>query len=216
MWSRVMVKRTGLEPWWIGDDVASVSKQGAQVKRRLKEQMENAAARNEGKQSSDVNGADDGANPNTRDRGREESDDEDDDPKDKLDMDNSGMGEHNGFGAIEPDAVSPKILNGNEQQAPQQRFGDRPSDEEEDNDFVVDDDDAAESHPLRGARGSGATDDTPSKYLPDVADQDPSSYDVWMGVLSSTRVRYFCRIVSMEAVGVYHVTESIVDDTSVA
>jgi hypothetical protein len=218
MWSRVMVKRTGLEPWWIGDGVASVSMQGAPVKRRLKEQQGKAAARNEGKQRNDVTGADDGANANKGDQGREESDDEDDDPKNKLpeDMDNAGIGEHNGFGAIEIDAVSQKNLNGNEQQAPQQRFGDRPSDEEEDNDFVVDDDDAAESHPLRGARGSGATDDTPSKYLPDVADQDPSSYDVWMGVLSSTRVRYFCRIVSMEAVGVYHVAESIAGDTSVA
>ena len=37
------------------------------------------------------------------------------------------------------------------------------------------------------------------------APDDPSQYDVWMGILSSSQVRYFGRIVTMEAVGAVHV-----------
>jgi hypothetical protein len=56
----------------------------------------------------------------------------------------------------------------------------------------------------------GETDDANGRgHVPDVDPTDPSSYDVWMGVLSSTDVRYFARIVSMEAVGAYRITQEM-------
>lgn len=40
-----------------------------------------------------------------------------------------------------------------------------------------------------------------------IQQEDLSSYDVWMGILSSTNIRYFSRIVSMQAVGAYRLSD---------
>jgi nucleoside-diphosphate-sugar epimerase len=202
MWSRVMVKKSGLNPWWIGDDVATVSRTTAS--RRLNEVSQKEDEEKNEAVSSEVDADAD----HVEDRQlteEEDSHDEDDEinhdeTKEKgLDAPDAAEGEHNGFGVV--GAIEAVFGYGKQQQ---QRF-DRPEDEEAD-DFVVDDDDAAELNPLGGADGADAANDGHRYYLPN-ADQDPSSYDVWMGVLSSTPVRYFSRIVSMEAVGVYCATE---------
>ena len=130
----------------------------------------------------------------------------------KSDTDASG-GEHNGFGVVQEalEAVFGYGGNSNKNQQhpqPQQRF-ERPEEEQAD-DFVVDDDDVVEEEPdVANQRRDGGAGDVPLLTLPE---QDPSTYDVWMGVLSSTPLRLFGRIVSLPDVGVYRVTDQVEDE----
>lgn len=198
MWSRVMVEKSGLIPWWIGDEVSTVT---AANGRRLEEVSPEGRVPEKDaiKKDAEVDQVQD------LKLMQEPSPDEDDEIsrneiiQDGQNAAESGEPEHNEFGVV---GGKNAVLGDGKQQ--QQRF-DRPEIGEAD-DFVVDDDDSSELNPASGSDGADAAEDVPRYYLPNT-DLDPSSYDVWMGVLSSTPVRYFSRIVSMEAVGVYRVKE---------
>lgn len=215
MWSRVMVHQSGLSPWWIGDDVSTVSStKSTRNGRRLQEHLGVNRLNSERQKGDDENGGDDAKGGDDdlaelqaredkkRAKDKLEKEEDDEDEIEELDV----PGEHNGFGAIEAVSENNQHKAAQNQQQQQQRFGDRPQGEE-DNDFVVDDDDAAEHNPLRRRGAHDATDDTPNYFLPRSTDRDLSSYDVWMGILSSTSLRYFCRIVAMDAVGAYRIVE---------
>jgi UDP-glucuronate 4-epimerase len=231
MWSRVMVRKTGMEPWWIGEDVSTVP--GAQRggflngggqhtvtshhRRRLKEipPMDDPVPKEPASNThttettgqnhhrrlleEEVKDEKDGAIIQDPD-----SDDEEDTDAEEqngvLDNQHAAVDEHNGFGVVVQEAFEAVFGYGKKQE----RF-DRPDEgaveEDKDaDDFVVEDDKTPR----------GETDDANGRgHVPDVDPTDPSSYDVWMGVLSSTDVRYFARIVSMEAVGAYRITQEM-------
>jgi UDP-glucuronate 4-epimerase len=245
MWSRVMVRKTGMEPWWIGEDVSTVA--GAQrggvlggggggqttTRRRLQEipRKNNPLSKKEPAVDSATiemttkNAASLGQNnlQNHRRLLKDEekdgkagviiqdpdSDDEEDTDAEEqngvLDNQRTVADEHNGFGVVVQEAFEAVFGYGKKQERfdrPQEgalEEGEEGEDKEAD-DFVVEDD--------KTPRGD--TDDANGRgnFL-DVDPTDPSSYDVWMGVLSSTDVRYFARIVSMKAVGAYRVTQEI-------
>jgi len=211
MWSRVVVKKSGLEPWWIGDDVSTVPAGAAITSRRRLQQVspedgeaeEHPAPPRQLMEQQQQQGAgviSVAADEDDETTGVEAIDGVTGGESDTAQSDNKN--EHNGFGVVQEaiEAVFGYNSN-NDKQQQQQRF-ERPEDEGDD-DFVVDDDDAAEFQ-----AGVGADEAEAPQYLP-LEEQDPSSYDVWMGVLSSTPLRYFGRIVSMEAVGAYRVTDAV-------
>jgi nucleoside-diphosphate-sugar epimerase len=176
MWSRIMVKKSGMDPWWIGEEVKSVLMPGqADRRRRLQEQV-----------------------------APEQIDEEDDGSTDTANEDPKEVDEHNGFGVV-VDAIEAVFGYGNK---PQQERFDRP-DEGEADDIIVDDDGAEKIPGVRSKQQSAVDDESGEepRYFNTNFDRDPSSYDIWMGVLSSSSVRFFSRMVELEAVGVYRVTE---------
>jgi UDP-glucuronate 4-epimerase len=215
MWSRVMVKKDGLEPWWIGEEVKTVDGEdaGPEARRRLQEVTKDDVKDETGK-TGDTDA--DAAVPVEEGQG---ADDNEDDEGAGLEVGVEGgaavtnaqaqLDEHNGFGVV-VDAI--EAVFGYNKPKQQQRF-ERPEDEKGD-DIIVDEEeqDDDESNPSSRSKGGNAdgsdeTEDGTSRYYVPKADQDPSSYDVWMGVLSSSSVRFFSRMVSLEAVGVYRISE---------
>lgn len=216
MWSRVMVKKNGIEPWWIGEEVKTVDgvegeQAGPATRRRLQEVTTDDTK--EGKSNTGNANADAGVPAEEV----PSADDNEDDEVAGLEVGVEGgadvtnvqaqVDEHNGFGVV-ADAI--EAVFGYSKPKQQQRF-DRPEDEKGD-DIIVDEGDDDDSNPSsRGKRlnadGSEEADNGASQYYLPNADQDPSSYDVWMGVLSSSSVRFFSRMVSLDAVGVYRITE---------
>ena len=94
---------------------------------------------------------------------------------------NSGEGEENERGDFVLDAVTQKEVGGNED-----KRGDS-SDEQEDNNRRVD------------SKQDHDNEDDPQ------VERDFTSYDTWMGILSSSSIKYFVRIVSSSEVGVVSV-----------
>lgn len=94
---------------------------------------------------------------------------------------NSGEGEENERGDFVLDAVTQKEVGGNED-----KRGDS-SDEQEDNNRLVD------------SKQDHDNEDDPQ------VERDFTSYDTWMGILSSSSIKYFVRIVSSSEVGVVSV-----------
>lgn len=216
MWSRVMVKKDGIEPWWIGEEAKTVDgvegeKVGPETRRRLQE-VTTDDTKEENSNTGQVN-ADAGV---PAEEVTSTDDNEDDEGpgaavgvEGGVDVTNvqAQLDEHNGFGVV-VDAI--EAVFGYSKPKQQQRF-DRPEDEKGD-DVTVDDDDDDESNPSSqgkrlNADGSDTAEDGTSRYIFQNAEQDPSSYDVWMGVLSSSSVRFFSRMVSLDAVGVYRISE---------
>jgi UDP-glucuronate 4-epimerase len=194
MWSRVIAKKMDLEPWWIGNSVRTVDQAGNFVhrqaassshheSRKLQEEIlrKAEAARSQGIQRQDASS--DPSHRRLEDEKNEEAKElalGDDGAADDAIV---GDAEHNGFGL---------------QDVARMAFGDRQQQQRHetprDDDFDVGDDwakvvlDGGDSRPVLPKQPS-----------------DPSSYDVWMGILSSTSVRSFSRIVTMEAVGAMHI-----------
>ena len=219
MWSRVMVKKDGIEPWWIGEEVKTVdgvereeeAGTGSETRRRLQEVIEDETkedVQNIGDTKVDV------GVPVPVEEKPNVDDDEVAGPEvgveggaDVFANVPGQLDEHNGFGVV-ADAI--EAVFGYSKPKQQQRF-DRPEDEKAD-DIIVDEDDDDESMSSTrgkrsGADGTDETGDGASQNIYSNFDQDPSSYDVWMGVLSSSSVRFFSRMVSLDAVGVYRITE---------
>jgi hypothetical protein len=174
MWSRVMVKRSGVDPWWIGEDASTVAMPGTTdtSRRRLRE-AKNGDHTHRGLR--EVDGETKGEESGEEDEDSEENPAAEEQP--------AGEQEHDGFGGVQ-EAIRSVFGGGRTME----RL-DRPEEEEAD-DFVVDDDDVEKME---------------ERPMMPLKPQDPSSYDVWMGILSSTGTRYFSRIVTMEAVGAYRV-----------
>jgi nucleoside-diphosphate-sugar epimerase len=218
MWSRVMVKKDGIDPWWIGEDVETISSTGVYsgpTHRRRLQEVSTDDTNDEGNDGKAVGDVEDMEQPLVvPPDSNDEEDDEATDPEtvaegaDVTGNSQSQLDEHNGFGVV-VDAI--EAVFGYSKPKQQQRF-DRPEDEEADDIIGDDDDNAGVNNPSsrdskRNADNMDESEDgSPRYYLPN-ADQDPSSYDVWMGVLSSSSVRFFSRMVSLDAVGVYRVTE---------
>merc|ERR1711935_18584 len=173
MWSRVIAKVSGVSPWWIGDNVITVP-EGQQSyptgRRRLQEEHEAAVL--------------DTTDPNPREKKevapRMESENDapkgnavDDDESEEnfqepSPEENSGEGEEGEFVA---DAVAQEEIIADEE-----KRGDS-SDVVREENSPSDDDSKKES------------DEQESQH------RDYSSFDTWMGILSSSRIKYFVRIV---------------------
>ena len=198
MWSRVIAKASGVGPWWIGDNVKTVP-EGHGRRRRLLEEVEvdvvdrigNDRVRNT---NIDDTGADTGADTKfdkidgveQETGGDDEESEEDSEEEEQQNLgENSGEGEENERGEFLLDAVAQKEVAANEE-----KRGDS-SDEQEDirlvdNKQEGDNENEEESHNM---------------------ERDLSSYDTWMGILSSSSVKYFVRIVPSSEVGVVSITD---------
>jgi len=197
MWSRVIAKASGVGPWWIGDNVKTVPTAG---RRRLLEEeatvdvvnrIENDRVRNTNRDnaSTDTNADEiDETKENVRvgqvNKNEKENDYESEEDSEEQHLGEiSGEGEENERGEFVLDAVTQKEVAVNEEK------GGDSSDEQEDNNRVdTKQDSEIEEEPLM--------------------ERDFSSYDAWMGILSSSSVKYFVRIVPSSDVGVVSIDRS--------
>jgi UDP-glucuronate 4-epimerase len=213
MWSRVLVVKAGQEPWWIGQGVETIP-EGSDIReeqyrrRRLEEDLDS---------EEDVDGeGDDGIAPDDKKTGDGDGDGEGDDgitPDDKKTGDDgvspdgkkspwNSIGDHNGFGEqVDKTKVAPDGQN-------------LPGEQVEGNSDANEDDEAASKETEVDDDGDGNGNDNaknnevrdntqPKSNQPGhpKVKRDVSSYDIWMGILSSTNVRYFARIVPASTVG---------------
>jgi UDP-glucuronate 4-epimerase len=188
MWTRVMAKQAGDDPWWIGDGVVTVP-EGKQGKRRqLQEDNEDkgeggAENKEDEEQGGDKN-EDEENEPDERvmaaDEKIEASSNTDDDVVKKIEEHESDEGKVGGFGR-KAEGVAQQEVNADGK-----------------TDFDPGDDDRAEN-------------DVNAKAQAPVIERDLSSYDTWMGVLSSSSTKYFVRIVPSHEVGVVSLDEYKVD-----
>jgi len=160
MWSRVIARKDGQEPWWTGDDVETVPSN------------EEVAVE-----------------PQRR-RLQEDEDEEDDEDESAEEEEVEGAFVHNGFG------VENRVPGEAKRKDAAEKERDEPVDDEEEIDDAEESDDGDQVEEGRDMIQE-------EKRLP----SSPSSYDVWMGVLSSTETKYFARVVSAEAVGAVHLDE---------
>ena len=206
MWSRVIVKQTGTDPWWVGESVVTVpeevskpeagpagSRSGTTQKRRLQEALQD---NNEviDKKVDDAVGETvdaiapggakivkvvDGAEGTDDDEVAKEEDDKNAAAIDKADTANKGAAFESDEDTVAEDGGAEIIAA-------------RINEEDKDDDTNTDDDEEPED-------GS-----VPDQGEVDVKAQvkDMSAYDTWMGVLSSTSMQYFVRIVPSSAAGV--------------
>jgi nucleoside-diphosphate-sugar epimerase len=182
MWSRVIVKSSGVSPWWIGDSVVTVP-EGHMPRRKLQEAEDTDRAGgdqviqdaleaaivdpNKVEQSDEISGETDEVAPEM------EETPNDDDEVEELE-------EH--VTVEDNDRAQFVLGNGAQQEvaADEEKRGD--SSEEPDDDEIIDEQQEGEEdfH----------------------VERDLSSYDNWMGILSSSNVKYFVRIVKSSEVGV--------------
>jgi len=194
MWSRVIAKASGVGPWWIGDNVKTVPTAG---RRRLLEEeatvdgvdrIENDRVKNTNRDDANADTNSDETKEHVRagqgNNAKKENDDEsEEDSEEQIMGEISGEGEENERGEFVLDAGTQKEVAANEE-----KRGDS-SDEQEDNNRVDNKQDSEieeESH----------------------MERDFSSYDAWMGILSSSSVKYFVRIVPSSDVGVMSIDRS--------
>jgi hypothetical protein len=182
MWSRVLVAKAGQEPWWIGQGVETIA-EGSHIReeqyrrRRLEEEVESEEDDGEG---------DDGILPDDKKTG-----DDGISPGDEK----TTVGDHNGFGGqVDKTKVAPDGQNPPGEQAEGEENDEATSKESE-----VDDDDANDNKKKNKVRDN--TQPKASQQGPPKMKRDVSSYDIWMGVLSSTNIRFFARIVPASTVG---------------
>eukprot|EP00547_Thalassionema_nitzschioides_P008841 CAMPEP_0194229716 /NCGR_PEP_ID=MMETSP0156-20130528/44033_1 /TAXON_ID=33649 /ORGANISM="Thalassionema nitzschioides, Strain L26-B" /LENGTH=925 /DNA_ID=CAMNT_0038962275 /DNA_START=49 /DNA_END=2826 /DNA_ORIENTATION=+ len=220
MWARVLAKGKGIEPWWIGDQVVSVPVR--QARRRLLEQNDVAADTNKAKVVDTKADITEDNNDNT------EKAENDETVKTKFDdtssaTDKSKVAVKSTSGATESSTDSSnnienegKIFGGTSaaktfeveldssasQKQDQQQVEDVKRTEEQGLEIVnelnlknpeLDSDEEADDDIVNTETANGKGED-----------QDMSTYDTWMGMLSSTQVHYFVRIVPSSQVGVIH------------
>jgi len=184
MWSRVIAKVSGVGPWWIGDNVVTIpeAQQSQPVgRRRLQEDGDEVVVVETTDQSSRE--ANEGA-PQIEEENEEGNENAaDDDEIEELSQeqnpeDNSGEGEEKDRGEFVADAIAQK-----EVVAGEEKLGDS-SDEVREEDRPADD------------KNKKGDDEQESQH------RDFSSFDTWMGILSSSRIKYFVRIVPSSEVGI--------------
>ena len=191
MWSRVIVKESGTDPWWIGDNVVTVPEGVA--RRRLEEEETNETRDEEGvegdkevEENSENDDGNEGANymsekgvANVVEDGLGgfgmDGSEGDNDISEKGEGDADAVAVEDGHGGfvIQAEDAQPEVEAGDEK---------RGASSEQD-------DDEEESTEDKGAES-------------DVLERDFSSYDTWMGILSASPVKYFVRIVESSEVGV--------------
>lgn len=183
MWSRVIAKASGAGPWWIGDNVVTIPEAQHQPvgRRRLQEDGDEVVVVESTDQSSRE--ANEGA-PQTEEENDEPNENTADDDEieehsqEQNHEDNSGEGKEKDRGEFVADAIAQKeVVAGDE------KLGDS-SDEVREEDRPADDKNKKEN------------DEHESQH------RDFSSFDTWMGILSSSRIKYFVRIVPSSEVGI--------------
>lgn len=191
MWSRVIAKASGVGPWWIGDNVKTVP-EGHTTGRRLQDIAVNVVDKIGNDRIRTINRDDIDTNSNSDKIAVSKNDVEqgtgsgvsDEDSEDQNNGDNYGEVEENEGGDFVLDAVTQKEVAANED-----KRGDS-SDEQDDNNRLVD-----------SKQDNDNEDDLQME-------RDFSSYDTWMGILSSSSIKYFVRIVPSSEVGVVTIDRS--------
>ena len=191
MWSRVIVKESGTDPWWIGDNVVTVPEGVA--RRRLEEEEMNETRDEEGAE---------------RDKEVEENSENDDGNEGDNYMSEKGVAN------VVEDGLGGFGMDGSEGDNDISEKGEGDADavavEDGHGGFVIQAEDAQPEveagDEKRGASSEQDDDEEESAEdkgaESDVLERDFSSYDTWMGILSASPVKYFVRIVESSEVGV--------------
>jgi UDP-glucuronate 4-epimerase len=212
MWSRVIAKASGVGPWWIGDNVVTVP-EGHVLHRRLGEDEED-----DSRDSGNTNEEEE-TDPDT-DRGDISTEGDQDikdgfnaaliDKADGLEdihvlVESSGM--DMAEGAIEDSSDDDEV-----QELEEQTTGE----DNEGPEFVLDagkQQEVAAEEEKRGESSEDSNDDELLEEQREDVDEEPlierdySSYDAWMGILSSSSTKYFVRIVKSSEVGVVSINQ---------
>lgn len=176
MWSRVIVKASGVAPWWIGDGVVTVPERHI-IRRRLQEEEEEVV---------------------------ETVSDQHQNPEGEEIVAEEIVAEEIGDKAKETEEGEGEVTDDDEVESEAERS---PADTENDRgEFVLDagaQQEVAADEEKRG-QSSDEDDDELEGNGEETADieRDFSSYDTWMGILSSSSIKYFVRIVPSSEVGV--------------
>jgi UDP-glucuronate 4-epimerase len=211
MWSRVIAKASGVSPWWIGDNVVTVP-EGHMPRRRLQEENEKVESGDETQtdeetsQDADTNGDADeieiGGDQDIADaldaammdkvEGGEEISEDSDEAADESRLED----------AIEANVDDDEV----------QELEDHTTDEDNERpEFVVDAGKQQEVAAEEEKRGESSEDPDDDELIEEPREEveeeshverDYSSYDAWMGILSSSSTKYFVRIVKSSEVGV--------------
>jgi hypothetical protein len=175
MWSRVIVKASGVTPWWIGEGVKTVPERHT-MRRRLQEENERDVLDQETTPDGEetVTEASDGKIKETEQGGGEDEEEKvTDDDEVESDEEHSPADTENDHGQFVLDAGAQQEVAADEEKRGQS------SDEDDDE-----------------IEGNGEEEEAAD------IERDFSSYDTWMGILSSSSTKYFVRIVPSSAVGV--------------
>ena len=191
MWSRVIAKASGVSPWWVGENVVTVpegrQRQSTERRRLLEEEevavMDTAKRNSREKMSTPVIEEEDGENDGMKET-TEDDDESEEDSHEQNTEETSGEGEENERGDFVADAAAQKEVTADEE-----KRGDS-SDELQEYHRAVDEKEGEEN------------DDQESQQ------RNFSSYDAWMGILSSSNIKYFVRIVPSSEVGVVSIMDS--------
>jgi UDP-glucuronate 4-epimerase len=184
MWSRVIAKTSGVGPWWIGDGVVTVPERHT-MRRRLQDEDED--------EDEDAESAEDIAVDLSR---REEQ----------------PVAQGSGDAAKETEV---KAEEGSDDDEAESEDEQSPADAENERggEFVLDagaQQEVAADEEKRGQSSDQDDDEAEGEGDEEEAadvERDFSSYDTWMGILSSSSVKFFVRIVPSSAVGVVSIDD---------
>jgi len=195
MWSRVIVKASGLDPWWAGDDVVAVperqySHPGERRRLQQQEEEEVAVVDSPGRNSREEKQA----SPRAEEEGDESEETDDGIPQDEAEDDDSSE-------------------DGSQEDVPGGTSGEG---EEERGEFVADaiaQEEVNAGEEKRGdssdeAREESRTFDDSKKSETDGKDSQQLESSSWMGILSSSKTKYFVRIVPSTDVGIISIESS--------
>mmetsp|Transcript_16735 Transcript_16735/g.25288 ORF Transcript_16735/g.25288 Transcript_16735/m.25288 type:complete len:931 (-) Transcript_16735:76-2868(-) len=220
MWARVLAKGKGTEPWWIGDQVVSVPMR--QARRRLLEDKAPTQTKKATKGLESTAEMTKGANEKIEETENQEStgskveDAVADVHKSKLMVQSTSVQVGSSTDSVKNDKPDGKTLGATTTAKTFEVELDSSASQTE-NQQQVEDKKRAEEHGLEIVNELDLK--TTELDLDEEADddivntettngngeeQDMSTYDTWMGMLSSTDVHYFVRIIPSSQVGVIH------------
>jgi hypothetical protein len=190
LWSQVLLHQKDIVPWWHGESVLSIPEKATSSHRRLQEE-ENAVSRERGEATQEEKSE---TEPKVEvgQSGHEtaidlqlsaESSESDVDEDGEELVEDVHHFDHNGFGVT------------------RQAIGSTSNKAETEPDH--DDDDGQIGEDDNGEVVSGSV----LKDTEKTSAVDPSNYDTWLGVLSSSNTRLFVRIVESQAVGAVFLDE---------
>jgi len=188
MWSRVIAKVSGVGPWWIGDNVITVS-EGRQHRpvgrRRLLEEDEVAVV--------DISDR----TPREKTEGTPPEEEETDEPKDESE-ENSALDDDESEENSEEPNFEDTSVEGEEIER-----GEFVADAIAQKEVIADGEKRGDSSDEVGEENRPVDDANNQEGDEQESDQrDFTSFDTWMGILSSSRIKYFVRIVPSSEVGI--------------
>ena len=186
MWSNVISRKSGHEPWWHGDSVETVPS-GAYV---VSETEGSGAA------TKDTNG-DNGGDATHRRLEEKVDEKQQQDAAAKVATDDQA--ESNEFGQEGVDATGSEEDSEDEEEEEEEEEDPEATVEEEKQEEPKNDEEKQQPEEQQQPQKQSSS--------ADQEDYDTSSYDTWLGVLSSGPTRYFARIVNWEAVGAIHLED---------